>query len=200
MIRYYLLIMLLPLFGNAQKFSAADIKQLKLYSSGMFSNDGQAKSDPLFIKTGLKLQPIWQKRKDGAWLFAEKTDTAASYQVLHFYLQDDSTLLIQFLDFKQASKGVQLSRDINQQSAIVLYDLALRNGCEVYLKKNKIGYTGTSSGKDCFIGQAGTEYVTVMMTITKNAIDWQQAGFDKDGNMLQSVHGGNYHFVKQVSH
>ena len=43
--RWYLLLLLLPAAGSAQKFTAADLRQLKLYSTGLFSNDAQVKAE-----------------------------------------------------------------------------------------------------------------------------------------------------------
>ena len=198
MIRFFLLILFLPLMGTAQKFTAVDLKQLKLYSSGTFSNEAQAKADTHFVKAVLKVQPIWQKRKDGTWLFAERNDTGRSFQVWHFYLQDDNTLVMQFLNFKESAKAVQLSNNINQDANLFLYNLFTRYGCEVYLQKTKTGYSGSSTGKDCFANAAGTEYVSSTIELTKNSIAWQQTTFDKDDKEVAVTLSGNYNFIKQV--
>jgi hypothetical protein len=196
MMRWYLLLLLSPMPGQAQPFTTADLRQLKVYSTGLFSNDGQVKADTRSIKSGLKVQPLWPKRKDGIWLFAERTDTAQYYQVWHFYLQDDTTLLMQFLDFKDSAKAVQLSRDIKQEADLYLYHLITRHGCEVYLKKNKKGYSGSSSGKECFTGVPGTEYLAFSMAFTKTGIDWKEQSFDKDDKELGS---SNYSYTRQVT-
>jgi hypothetical protein len=196
MMRWWLIILLIfPLLAGAQKFSAADLRLLKSYSTGVFSNGAQTKADTQLIQPVLKVQPLWQKRKDGIWLFIEKTDTGHRYQVWHFYLQDDSTVLMQFLDFKENQKAVQLSQDIKQQSALYLNNLLIRQGCEGYLKKNKMQYTATSGGKDCLAGKSGIEYLTCRITITKNSIVWQETGFDKDDKPLT---GEAHNFSKQV--
>ena len=196
MMRYCLLIVLIPLFSQAQRYTALDIKQLKLYSTGIFSNNVQAKTDTQFVRSALHLQPIWQKRKDGAWLFVERTDTGTHYQVWHFYQQDDTTLVLQFLDFKEPQKALELSRNIKQQSNLFIYNLFHRHGCEVYLKKNKTGYVGTSLGKECFVNAAGSEYVSLTVGFTKNGISWQQVNFDKDDRELPGILKGSYKFLK----
>ncbi|MEO5592135.1 MAG: CpcT/CpeT family chromophore lyase [Chitinophagaceae bacterium] len=198
MMRWCLIIIFLPLFGRAQKFTAADLRQLKLYSTGFFSNDVQVKADTHVISSGLKIQPIWQKRKDGIWMFTERTDTGHHYQVWHFYLQDDTTLVMQFLDFKEVQKAVQISSDVKQQSNLYLYNLFTRHGCEVYLKKNETGYAGRSLGKDCSANIAGIEYIMFNIALTKNTIDWRQAGYDKEDKELPSAVTGNYKFIKHV--
>ncbi len=198
MTRYLLLIMLFPVIASAQKLGQADIKQLKLYSSGVFSNEVQAKADTHFVNTSLKIKPIWQKRKDGAWLFCEKADTQFNYQVWHFYLQDDSTILLQFFEFKDTAQAGRLSKNIMVQDKLYLNTLSARNGCEVYLKKNKSGYAGTSSGKDCFVKQPGIEYVLIAIEISKNTINWQQTAFDVEDKEVPGFANGNYNFIRQV--
>lgn len=196
MMRWCLLLILFPLAGNAQKFTAADLRQLKLYSTGLFSNDALVKTDTTRSKPLLKVQQVWAKRKDGIWVFAERTDTAHFYQLWHFYLQDDTTLLMQFLDFKDSTKGAQLSRNIKQEASLFLYHFITRHGCEIYLKKNKKGYTGNTWGKECFTGLPGTEYLTFTMAFTKNTVEWQQKGFDKQDKELGTA---NYSYTRQVT-
>ncbi|MEP6748712.1 MAG: CpcT/CpeT family chromophore lyase [Bacteroidota bacterium] len=197
MMRWCLLMLLyFSLPAWAQKFSAADVRLLKLYGTGSFSNEAQVKAGVHAIQSSLKVQPIWPKRKDGIWLFAEKTDTSPHYQLWHFYLQDDTTVLMQFLDFKTIQKAQQLSQDIKQQSGLSLNNLLLRRGCELYCKKNKSGYTATSSGKDCLANKAAIEYITYNILFTKNSIVWQETGFDKDEKQFNA---GTCNFIKQVN-
>jgi hypothetical protein len=196
MIRWCLfMILFFSLPGLAQKFSVTDLTLLKLYSTGFFSNDIQVKADTHFIQSSLNVQTLWPKRKDGIWLFGEKTDTIHHYQVWHFYLQDDTTVLMQFLDFKTTQKALRLSKDIKQQSGLSLNNLLMRHGCELYFKKNKSGYTATSSGKDCVANKAGIEYITCNISFKKNTIGWQENGFDKDEKQFTA---GVYNFIKQV--
>lgn len=190
-----LMLLLFSLPGWAQKFSVADLRLLNAYSTGIFTNDIQVKADTLFLKSSLKVQPIWPKRKDGVWLFAEKTDTGRYYQVWHFYLQDDTTILLQFLNFKVNQQAVQLSQDIKQQSKLFMYNLLARHGCELYLKKIKMGYMATSAGKDCIISETGIAYTTFNISFAKNTIVWQENVFDKDDKKTE---GGEYRFSKQV--
>lgn len=196
MMRWCLLFVLFPVLGNAQKFTAADLRQLKLYSTGLFSNSAALKADSQQIKSVLKLQQVWSRRKDGIWIFAERADTAHVYQLWHFYLQDDTTLLMQFLDFKDSAKAVQLGRNIKQETSLFLYHLITRHGCEVYLKKNKKGYAGSTLGKECFTGIPGTEYLSFSMVFTKNSIEWQQKDFDKQDKELATA---DYNYTRQVT-
>jgi CpeT/CpcT family (DUF1001) len=189
------IIVVLPLLGDAQKFSGGDIATLNAYCTGVFSNESQAKADSHFIQTGLKVQRIWPKRKDGIWLFAEKTDTSHHFQVWHLYLQDDTTVLMQLLDFKSNQKALQLSQDSKQQSDLYLNSLLMRHGCELYFKKNKIGYTGTSAGKDCLADKAGVEYITYNITVTKNTLVWNEIDFGKEDKQLSDE---TVHLSKQV--
>ena len=188
MTRWCLLIGLLPLLGTAQQFTGADMKQLKRYSSGVFTNRVQAAADTHFIQSTLHIQPIWPKRKDGIWLFADRADTGHYYQVWHYYLQDDSTLVLQFFDFKDGQKALQLTKDIKQQSNLYLYHLFTSHGCDVYLKKDTTGFTGGTTGKDCFTtGIPGAEYRVLNIAITMNGITWKETTFDKENKEVAAV-------------
>lgn len=191
------ILLFLPVFAGAQHFSAADLRQLKTLSTGVFANNAPAGADAQYVKTGLTLQPIWTERKDGLWVFAERTDTARKYQLWHFYLQDDTTFVLQFLSFKDTLKAAQLSRDSKQQSNLYVYNLFTIHGCEVYLKKNKTGYSGSSAGKECFTNVPGTEYLLINMGFTKNSIVWQEMGFDKDDKAVSSSVNSSDTFTRQ---
>jgi hypothetical protein len=193
---FFLVLTALSLPVRAQKFSAADLRMLNSYSKGFFTNDFQEKTDSVhFIQSVLKVQPIWVKRKDGVWLFAEKTDLIHHYQVWHYYLQDDTTVILQFLDFKMNKQALQLSEDIKQQSNFFLNNLITRQGCGFYLKKNKTVYEAGSGGKDCLVDKPGIEYLTYNIALTKNAVTWQENDFNKDD---QQSTAGAYKFIKQV--
>jgi hypothetical protein len=195
---FCLLLFVCPLLVLGQRFSGADIKLLKTYTAGVFTNAAQLKTDSSAGQSVLTLQPIWPKRRDGGWLLVTRTDTARQYQLWHFYLQDDTTFLLQFLDFKDTAKAGQINRNINLQNSLFLYDLITRHGCEIYLTKTKKGYAGSSSGKDCYLETQGTEYAGFTLSFTKNSIEWKQVDFDKKDNPLPATFTGTYKYNKQV--
>jgi len=187
--------LLLPLFGAAQKFTAADLRQLKIYSTGVFgNNENGVKPDSGLLQSDLLIKPIWQKRKDGLWMFVEKSDTGHYYQVWHYYLQDDSTLVLQFFDFKDPEKALLLHKDIKQQSNLYLYNLFTSHGCDVYLKKNNTGFAGHTSGRECFTSIPGAEYNEMKIDITKDAITWQQTPFDKENKEVRTALNGLFSY------
>src|SRR5450432_1241121 len=193
---FFLVLTALSLPVRAQKFSAADLRMLNSYSKGFFTSDLQEKTDAVhFIQSVLKVQPIWVKRKEGVWLFAEKTDSIHHYQEWHFYLHDDTTVKLQFLDFKMNKQALQLSEDIKQKSNFFLNNLSTRQGCGLYLKKNKTFYEAGSGDKDCLVDKPGVECLTYNIAFTKNAVTWQENDFNKD---YQQSTAGAYKFIKQV--
>lgn len=194
MMRCLLLLLLLPCCCAAQKISATDMKLLKLYSTGAFTQKHEGTDTPA-VRLTLNIQPIWQKRKDGLWLFADKADTAHLYQVWHYYLQDDSTLVLQCFDFKDQQKALQLAKDIRQQSGLYIYHLFTSHGCDVYLKKDKTGFSGSTFGKECFSNIPAAEYLQMHIAVTKDGISWQQTSFDKDNKEVAAL-TGNYRYQK----
>jgi hypothetical protein len=130
-------------------------------------------------------------------LFAEKKDSVDQYQVWHFYIEDDSTLLLQCLSFKEENQAVQLGNDFTLQSKLKFYNLLNRHGCELYLKKNKLGYNGYSVGKDCYPEKNGVEYAQYAIDINKSGILLKEAGYSKDDKLLYGNQGAGIKFLKK---
>lgn len=193
--RCFIFLMLAPWMVSAQKFSAADLGQLKNYCTGVFSNEAQVKAGATPTLATLQVHSIWPKRKDGVWLFTEQSDMALSYQVWHFYLQDDTTAVMQVFDFKEKEKGAQLSKNSKQDTSLAISNLFTNRGCERYLKKNKAGYTGTSAGKDCMADRPGVEYITSGFVLTRTTIGIEKHSFDKDDKQLEEQ---VYQFARQL--
>jgi len=198
MLRFAFLALWFPLMAHSQKFTSADVQRLRIFSTGSFANATQVKSGKEIPAAAILLQPIWQKRKDGAWIFVQLRDTCIKYGIWHYYIQDDTTLVLQFFDFKDREKAVQMSKELKSQSALNIYNLITRRGCEVYLKKDKLQYSGNSTGKDCFSENKNIEYYSYKVSVGKSAIDWWEAAYGKEDNQLFATQGGGYHFIKQI--
>jgi len=175
MARWFVWLLLVPLLSGAQPFSAAEMQQLKVYSTGLFTNKTQVQADSSVQPSTLHIRLIWQKRKDGWWMLAEKKDREQLYQVWHYYLQDDTTLVLQFFDFKDAQKAAALAQDLSLQASLYLYHLSARHGCEIYLKRHPGGYLGSTSGKDCVVQLPGAGYNKRSLLLQKDYLQWQQA-------------------------
>jgi hypothetical protein len=198
MMRLVLLAISMPFYMSAQHYSNADLKLLKIYTTGSFSVESPAKANTHSVNAGLVIQPIWPKRKDGVWMFVQQTDSLVQYQVWHYYIQDDTTLVLQFLQFKDKEKAILLSKEIAQQSNLSLFHLLTRHGCEVYLKKNKKVYAGMSTGKDCFAEIKGVEYLHESISVSSNGITKLETGFDKEDRLVYGSSNGAVNFIRQI--
>lgn len=196
------LVCLFPVALLAQRFTAGDLRQLKTMATGHFQTIANDKAGWSASPSKLQMNPIWPKRKDGVWIFAQRTDSGrtAQYQVWHFYQQDDTTMVAQFLDFKDSTKAAGMAADLSKQSTLAFFQLVPLRGCEIYLAKNKSVYTGTSSGQECFVRQPGAEYLSLSLSLSIAGIDWTQQAFDKDGQLAQYPGNGTWHFRKQKTH
>lgn len=197
-----LLVCLFPAALWAQRFTAGDLRQLKTMSAGRFQTMANDKAGRSACPSKLQMNPIWPKRKDGVWTFVQRTDSGRTpqYQVWHFYQQDDTTMVVQFLDFKDSSRAVELAADLNKQTNLAFFQLAPLRGCEIYLAKNKSGYTGTSSGQECFVRESGAEYLSLSLSLTGTGISWTQNAFDKDGQSALYPGNGTWYYRKQKTH
>jgi hypothetical protein len=198
MVRVFCIVLLIPILAQSQKFTATDLQRLREWSAGSFSNAAQLKAGIDLQAATIRLQPIWLKRKDGAWIFTQLQDTSMNFAVWHYYIQDDTTLVLQFFDFKDREKAVQLSRDIKNQSFLKIFNLITRRGCEVYLKWDKHEYAGNSVGKDCFSDNKKIEYYSYKVSLSKNRIDWWEGAFGKEDKTLFSTPGNGFHFARPI--
>jgi CpeT/CpcT family (DUF1001) len=198
MARLLCFVLLFPFIVHAQKFTAADVQRLRVFSTGSFSNAVQTKAEKDILAASIQLQPIWQKRKDGAWIFVQLQDTSMKYAIWHYYIQDDTTLVLQFFDFKEKEKALQVSRDIKKQSTLKIFNLITKRGCEVYFKKDKLQYSGSSTGKDCFSENKNIEYYSYKVAVAKNKIYWWEAAYGKEDKTLFSTPGNGYYFTRQI--
>ena len=196
--RWCLLILLLPTLSNAQKYTTADLQKLRLYSTGSFSRLGSDSSHTSSQTESLKINSIWTKRKDGLWLFAERTDSIKKYQVWHYYFQDDTTLVLQFLDFKEPEKAIQLSKDIKWETNLKIFNLLTKHGCELYLKKGKSNFWGNSIGKDCLAENKEIEYLIFEIELNKNSIALGEAGYNKEDTLISGAIGKGKPFVRTL--
>jgi hypothetical protein len=186
----YLLTSLLLFFTFtciAQRYTLADVQQVQLLTLGTFAAQDSSNTSK---KDSLQVKPLWTKRKDGAWLLvAQKEGTTDSlvtdFYVWHFYLQDDTTLLLQLLPCKEAQKAADVFNKRALEASLSLVDLKNMNGCEVYIKRMKGNkYVGTNKGTDCSMKYPQAEHEYIEASFSKNGIGWWQKGLGKEAKQV----------------
>lgn len=212
--KYQILVLSLLLFAftatnwhctGVKKGSATaknDLELLANYMIGDFSSQAQSQRDSAFFDIRLHIRPIWTADKGSHWLYVEQaTATAESkpYRQRVYKLekdgQDGFKSIVYTLPDQANWAGKYKTPEVFNQ--LKPTDLSLRDGCTVFLKKQKDGtFTGATQGTGCESTLRGAKYASSTVTITpKMLLSWDQ-GFNEKGEQVWGATKGGYEFIK----
>lgn len=186
-----------------EKVDDRDLLELKSRMQGTFTSELQAKSDSDYYNIHLHMFPIWERSEDGYWLYVEQAVASAlkkpyRQRIYHLYRQDDYTLVSKVyeinapLRFAGAHNNPDLLQGLSRDSLID------RQGCAIYLKKDKDGnFAGSTPGKECLSSLRGSAYATSEVVIHENKLVSWDRGWDKDDKQVWGAEKGGYQFIKQ---
>lgn len=186
--------------SNAQRH----LMVLRGFIEGEFSNKIQAKQDTGFSEIEWSIRQVWKKRKDGLWFYMEQRPAGVPAKTIqqrmgHFYVQDDSTIVLQYFDFKEPDTYVGWARTPKRFDSVKFYALRNRTGCEVFVRKDSAGvYAGTTDGKDCRSNEAGATYTTSSLRIRSGSIHIWERDWNADGVQVSGSRKGPYQFQRQI--
>lgn len=199
------LMVLLALFYTsdlaAQKHvSNKDLQVLSSYLQGTYNTEEQSKNDSDYFNISLIISPIWKNKKtDGYWFYVEqamasKKDKPYRQRVYHLTQKGENS-------FESAiytlADPLRFAQKVELVEALPIDSLQHKEGCSVFLKKNKIGFfEGSTDGKKCPSDLRGANYATSIVTLKEDElISWDQ-GFDKEGKQVWGATKGGYVFKK----
>lgn len=189
--------------GAQEKLTDSDLTELKNRMQGTFTSEAQSLSDTDYFNIQLKMVPIWSHQKDGYWLYVEQAVASAvkrpyRQRIYHVYQQDERTLVSKVYElhapmrFAGAWSNPALLKDITKDS------LVDRQGCAIYLQKNKDGdFAGATPGKECLSSLRGAAYATSEVVIYANKLSSWDRGWDNNDKQVWGAEKGGYEFVKQ---
>lgn len=194
----------ISLFASSQeKVDERDLLELRARMTGFFTSELQAKSDSDYYNVHLHMAAIWERSEDGYWLYVEQAIASALHKpyrqrIYHLYRQDDITLVSKVyeldspLRFAGAYENPDLLKNIRKDSLID------RQGCAIYLHKDKDGnFSGSTLGKNCLSSLRGAAYATSeVMIFDDKLISWDR-GWDKNNKQMWGALKGGYKFIKQ---
>ena len=76
-------------------------------------------------------------------------------------------------------------------------ELALRDGCSIYLTRVGDAYAGSTRGGGCASSLAGASYATSEVTIERDVLTSWDRGFDAAGTHVWGAVEGPYVFVRE---
>ena len=179
---------------------AGDVEVLADWLSGDFTSAAQAAGNPRFFEIELHVRRIWPERDGGPWLYVEQAAATAPdrpyrQRVYQVGRADDGRLVSRVytlpgdpLDYAGAWS------DPAKLDAIGPDDLARRDGCAVYLRRDGDRFAGGTEGRGCESTLAGAAYATSEVTVYADRLESLDRGHDADGEQVWGSEAGPYVF------
>lgn len=188
-------------FAQQKPEKNAGLDLLFTYMQGNFSSYEQALSDTSYLNITLSMQPIWQDRTDGKWLYVEQAVAGMQYRpyrqrVYQLVATGANSFESRTFTLPTPEKFVGQGNNHKVFAQITPQDLLPRTGCTIYLTKKGNSFTGATKGKGCPSDLRGAAYATSKVTITPTQLlSWDQ-GFNKSGKQVWGATKGAYRFNK----
>ncbi|MCC7466350.1 MAG: chromophore lyase CpcT/CpeT [Saprospiraceae bacterium] len=185
------------------KSADKDLAMLVQYMVGDFSSLEQSKKDSAFFDIRLHIRPIWTSDAGNHWLYVEQaTATAESkpYRQRIYKVERDGRKGFKSIVYTLPDQAKWAGKYHTPEvfDALKPSDLSLREGCTVFLERQKNGsFTGSTKGDGCESNLRGAKYATSTVTITdKMLLSWDQ-GFNENGEQVWGATKGGYEFLKR---
>lgn len=192
------------LSGLAVPAAAADPPRLEgvaAWMTGSFSSAAQAAADPEFRDIRLHVAPIWPEAEGVRWLYIEQAAAdrlAAPYRQRVYRLREIEPGLIEseIYTITGPERVIGAFRDEAVRARLLPSELALREGCTVYLKWTRDAFVGGTLGTLCSSDLAGAAYATTVVTLGEGRLESWDRGFDASGVQVWGSEKGPYLFVR----
>jgi CpeT protein len=183
------------------KLENADLQRLQTYLTGSFDSKEQAKADPKnYSEVILQMKPIWPKRGEGYWLYAEQSLAASPNkpfrQRVYLLTIKEEQLVLEVYILKNPKRFVEAYKNPAVFDAYNLEALEWKQACQIVLEKDDVNFTGKTKDKACPDEQKGAAYATSEWSISSNVlINWERS-FDTADKQISGATQGGYIFKK----
>lgn len=178
---------------------SSDLKLLKKYMSGSFTSREQHLKDTAnFFEINLQMNPIWQNRTDGYWLYVEQA-TAASLdkpyrqRIYHLTEPRPGTFVSEIFTMKDP---LRFANHPELTERLTIDSLTEKEGCEVVLHKSGKSFSGGTIEKNCPSDRKGAAYATTKVTVQARILESWDQGFNAAGEQVWGAEKGGYRFLK----
>ncbi len=178
------------------------LAELADWMSGSFSSQAQAEADPdHYFDIRLHMQPVWEERADGPWLYVEQAAASAPErpyrQRLYRLAEEPGGLRVDIYELPGDPLLVAGAwREPALLAGLSPEDLLPRSGCSVHLHRSGAGYEGSTRGEGCSSELRGASYATSFVTLTEGSLTSWDRGFDARGEQVWGATEGPYRFVR----
>ncbi len=196
------LLMISGCAGHQTRAGDHSLSQLATWMSGAFSSEQQSIDDERYFHITLRTAAIWTEREDGPWLYVEQATASRPQQPYRqrvYHLTQENGLFISTVySLPTPVQHVGAWQNPDSMDHIGPDDLQERTGCAVFLKpKDDASYRGATDADACQSSLRGASYATSEVTVTANAIDSWDRGFDAEGNQVWGAEAGAYLFRRE---
>ncbi|MBC3847677.1 chromophore lyase CpcT/CpeT [Winogradskyella echinorum] len=177
-----------------------ELKELFGLMQGSFNSDIQSQVDSSYYNISLHMYPIWEDK--GNFLYVEQALTSMQnkpyrQRIYEIKRATDSTFSSAVYNLNVDSLWIGMWKTPKAFDSISINDIALKEGCEVILKRiapnHFIGKTGDDT---CVSTMRGASFARSEVEILEDKIMSWDRGFDADGNYVWGAEKGAYIFNK----
>ncbi|GAB5565670.1 MAG: chromophore lyase CpcT/CpeT [Winogradskyella sp.] len=197
------LIVTILLGCKSVKTNSKEDRQLEeLFSlmQGSFNSEKQAKADSTYYNISLHMYPIWKDK--GHFLYVEQALNSMQnrpyrQRIYEVTRTSDGNFSSAVYKLNVDSLWIGKWETPKDFDAISLEDIALKEGCEVVLKRlGDKHFKGKTGDDTCISTMRGASYARSEVEITENKVISWDRGFDADGNYVWGAEFGPYIFDK----
>lgn len=187
--------------GSSFSFSG-DFDLLTHYLTGSFDSSGQAAEDSDYHNIHLNMVRIWPERNDGYWLYVEQAvstnlDQPYRQRVYQVREEGEGVFVSRIFTIENDKSFAGAWRDEDLLKTLTFEHIALKEGCDVFLKREGDSFVGSTREGECKSPFRGATYTMSEIVLTESELRSWDRGFDEHGEQVWGAEKGAYIFVRK---
>ena len=185
---------------KAKATEDTELEELFALMQGSFNSEIQAQIDTTYYNISLHMYPIWENK--GNFLYVEQALTSTPkkpYRQRVYEVKRDTDSTFSSAIYKLDADSLWIGKWKNPKTfdSISLNDIAIKEGCDVILKRVGPNHFMGKTGDDtCSSTMRGASYARSEVEILEDKIISWDRGFDADGNYVWGAEKSGYIFNK----
>ena len=179
---------------------AEGLEELFTLMQGSFNSEIQSQVDSAYYNISLHMYPIWEDK--GNFLYVEQALNSMQnkpyrQRIYEIAQLNDSTFSSAVYTLDVDSIWIGKWKTPKAFDSISIKDIALKEGCEVILKRiSENHYMGKTGDTTCISTMRGASFARSEVEILEDKILSWDRGFDAEGNYVWGAEKGPYIFNK----
>lgn len=177
-----------------------ELNELYTLMQGSFNSEIQASVDSSYYNISLHMYPIWEDK--GKFLYVEQALNSMQnrpyrQRIYELTRLSDSTFSSAVYTLNIDSLWIGKWKTPKAFDSIAIKDIALKEGCEVILKRITANqYMGKTGDDTCVSTMRGASFARSEVEILEDKVISWDRGFDADGKYVWGAEKGPYIFNK----